>query len=311
MSDITWRRRFRVLLVPLAMAALGWAVFLLWDAWPQLRLNLPRLQVRWLLLPLVGTMVAGYLGFEAFRTLFNQMRPGLFQRLELAHLYFTGQLMKHLPGRIWSVAYQSSVGDRASLPEWISVTVAHMLLSIWFALWTSTSVFGFMLEWQLGVLAFVAGAGIYVLGWHPRLLGWMPRLLGRAKAGGLTSLAVAVQSLLRVDARFKLIVGFWLLGSWFLYLIAWGGYGMAWPNLSAADGIWLCAMYTLAWFVGYISLITPSGIGIRELVFVLLARDFPPDAVAGMALLGRFTLLLVDVILGGLFAPFRAHARDS
>ena len=75
-------------------------------------------------------------------------------------------------------------------------------------------------------------------------------------------------------------------------------YGIAWPSLTALDGIRLCGIYTLAWFFGYISFVSPSGLGVREAAFFLLAKDFPPDAIAGMALLGRVTLLLVDIILG-------------
>jgi uncharacterized membrane protein YbhN (UPF0104 family) len=66
----------------------------------------------------------------------------------------------------------------------------------------------------------------------------------------------------------------------------------------------MCAYYMVAWFVGYVSLLTPSGLGVRELVFAWLAKDFPPDAVALMAVVGRVSLLAVDLALGLAFAPF-------
>ncbi len=62
----------------------------------------------------------------------------------------------------------------------------------------------------------------------------------------------------------------------------------------------------LAWFVGYVSLLTPSGLGIRELVFVWLANEFPPDAVALMAVIGRISLLAIDLVMGLIFCALRA-----
>ena len=89
--------------------------------------------------------------------------------------------------------------------------------------------------------------------------------------------------------------------SWLIYLGCWTGYSWAWPGLSPIDAVWLCAFYTLAWFAGYISLITPSGLGVRELVFIALAKDFPPDIITGITISGRIILLLVDLIFGLFF----------
>lgn len=309
MTDVSWRHRWRWLLMPLALAALAWAVWLLWDALPALRNNLPRLDVGWLVLVLCGNVLSGYLGFEAFRTLFGRMRPKIYRRLPLAHLYFTGQLMKHLPGRIWGVAYQAAAARGASSVEWISVTVTYMLLSTWFALWTAVVVLGWSVGWSWGVAALVVGAALYAFGWNAQLLTVLLDLLRRLPWKIFDRLSVALTSFADVDVAFKLRILCWFAASWLLYLLAWAGYGMAWPGLVAIDGIQLCALYTLAWFVGYISFFAPSGIGVRELVFVALASHFPPDAVAGMAVLGRVVLLCVDLLLGAAFIPFKRTVK--
>ena len=85
---------------------------------------------------------------------------------------------------------------------------------------------------------------------------------------------------------------------------------MAWPRLSAFDGTVLCAMYTLAWFIGYVTLISPSGMGVRELAFALIAHRYPPDVIAGMAIIGRVMLLATDVFLGMAFARAGNPARQ-
>lgn len=304
MSETPWRKRLRWLFLPVALLALAWTVWLLWGSWPQLRANLPRLQIHWLVFTLIGNTIAGYIAFEAFRALLLHMKPRLYGRPHLAHLYFTAQLMKHLPGRIWGVAYQSATGDRASLAEWISVTAAYMVLTTGFALWVAASVIGFMFGVEWGGVALVAGLLMYLGGWHPRPLNALLALLRRLPGRAFAKLSDALQPFTVVDAWFKFRVLVLFGASWLVYLLSWAGYGLAWPDLNAGDGVFLCAIYTVAWFVGYVSLISPSGVGVRELVFVLLAHRFPPDAVAGMAVLGRVTLLAVDVLLGAAFGPF-------
>lgn len=311
MMQHPWRKHLKWLFMLLAMVALAWAIWLLWDAWPELRTNLPRLRLRWLLLTLVGNLLAGYLGFEAFRALFERMRPGSYGRTGLGHLYFTGQLMKHLPGRIWGVTYQSTTGDRATLAEWVSVSAVYMVLTTGFALWVAGIVLGFMFGWAWGLLALAAGGFLYIFAWQARPLTALLVKLRKLPLRALARICDALQPFANVDPRFKMIVGCWFLASWLVYLLAWAGYGMAWPDLTAADGIWLCAIYTVAWFAGYVSLISPSGVGVRELVFVVLAHRFPPDAVAGMVVLGRVMLLVVDLLLGVLFAPFRSALRNT
>lgn len=211
--------------------------------------------------------------------------------------------MKHLPGRIWGIAYQAAMGNRAGMVEWVSVTSVFMVLSTGFAVWVAASVLGFMFGFLWGMFAVIAGAAIYLFLWQEKPLSYVLLVLNKLPL--LKRLTSALVSFIAVDAKFKANVGFWYIISWVVYFMAWMGYGMAWPSLTPIDAVWLCAIYTVAWFVGYISLVTPSGAGVRELIFVLLAQNFPPDAVAGMAVLGRLTLMLVDVIFFSLFYFFK------
>lgn len=305
MTETSWRRRWHWLTVPAALLALAWAAWQLRDALPELRASLPKLDVGWLWLTLAGNVVSGYLAFEAFRALFEHLRPGAYRRLGLAHLYFTGQLMKHLPGRIWGVAYQSAAGTRATLVEWVGVSTVYMLLITVFAVWIAAIVLGFVAGVQWGALILGIGIAMYGLLWRTGPLLWLLASVRGLPIRAFARLCDALLPFAHVDAGFRFRVWCWFVASWLVYLLAWAGFGLAWPGLTAADGVWLCALYTAAWFAGYISVVSPSGIGVRELVFVALARDFPPDAVAGMVVLGRVVLLLADMLLGAMFIPFK------
>lgn len=311
MTKPEWRERWRWLFGLVALSALAWTVWLLWDSLPALRANLSQVEVWWLLLPLFGGCLYGYFTFEAFRALFECLRPRVYGRLRLGHLFFTGQLMKHLPGRIWGVAYQSVAGGHALLVEWVAVSIMFMALTTCFALWIAATVLVLKSGWYWSLLVLMVGAAMYALGWRTWSLTAFSRLLKKMSIPALRGLSDALECFAIVDPKSKLCVGGWFLAGWLIYFLAWSGYGIAWPGLAATDGIWLCAIYTLAWFVGYVSLLSPSGIGVRELVFVLLAQHFPPDAVAGMAVLGRVVLMLADVLLGAAFMPFRRDRGDS
>ena len=145
---------------------------------------------------------------------------------------------------------------------------------------------------------------IYISGWMAvssrRFSNWLQMLPGRfGKLGGEVLGVIAKTSNF---SRLKIFLFFSIAS--ILYYASWFLNGMGYPPLGAGGGLQLGALYMLAWFVGYVSLVTPSGLGIRELVFVWLANDFPGDAVALMAVIGRISLLAVDLIMGLIFAPF-------
>ena len=310
MTERTWRQRWHWLLLPLTLLALTWTGWLLWDSLPALMDSLPRLKVGWLAFTLLGCSFSAYLGFEGFLRLFNELRPGLYHRLPLAHFYFTGQLMKHMPGRIWGVAYQSVAGHRATTAEWVGITLIHMALTSAFAVWISAIALFWTYEWRLGLITLACGAGGYTLLWNRGLLLSLLQFAQRIPAWSSSRLCLVLHHFANVNGRFKVNIFLWFSVSWFVYFLAWACFGIAWPGLDAADGIWLCALYTTAWLAGYLSMVSPSGVGVRELVFIGLAHNYPTDAVTGMAILGRTILLLVDILLGMVFMPCRESTHD-
>jgi len=310
MTERIWRQRWRWLLLPLTLMALAWTGWLLWDSLPALMGSLPQLKIGWLAFTLLGCCVSSYFGFEGFLLLFNKLRPGLYRRLPLAHFYFTGQLMKHMPGRIWGVAYQSAAGHRATTTEWIGITLVHMALTTAFAVWISAIALFGTYGWRPGLIALACGAGCYIFLWNRRLLLPLLQFVQKIRARSINLLCLALHPFANANSRFKIDIFLWFSASWLVYFLAWACFGMAWPGLDAADGIWLCALYTAAWLAGYLSMVSPSGIGVRELVFVGLAHNFPTDAVAGLAIFGRVMLLLVDIVLGMAFMPCRDSAHD-
>jgi glycosyltransferase 2 family protein len=307
MNNHHWQERWKPFFITLSFIAILWVTYLLFNGIKDLKENFTSINLYWLLFVLIFNIISGYFGFEAFRLIFNTIKPNIYEKKFLGNLYFTAQLIKHLPGRIFGIAYQVNRGGSATIGEWLVINSAYMAINTAFALWTAVTVAGIMIDFRIGLLAFLIGATSYFLFWHPVLFRQISIFLNFIFKSKARNIVNSIEILISSSLGFKLKIFFLFSISWILYLLAWAGYGAAWPSLKAVDGVWLCGIYTLAWFAGYVSFISPSGIGVRELVFVFLAKDFPPDAVAGMAILGRFVLLAVDIILGLIFLRFKEN----
>lgn len=305
MKALAWRQRLRWVFVALSILALSWTVALLSQAWPGLQANVSQLRKGWLWVSLACMLLWGYLSFESFRLVFLQLKPGLYGRLRLAHLHFAGQLMKHLPGRVWGVAYQATMGGHATLAEWVGANALDMIFSTGFAIWIPLVVLGFVHGYFWGTAVAFVGIIVYFLGWNPRPLGALLGLLRKLPLRVIGRLCDAVQPIVRVESAFKARVLLLLAVNWLIYVSAWASLATAWPGLNASDGVVLCVYYIAAWLAGYLSVATPSGLGVRELVFTLLAYRFSKDVIVAMAIFGRAGMLTVDVVFAAFFGLFR------
>ncbi|MBA8888382.1 hypothetical protein FHW12_002615 [Dokdonella fugitiva] len=301
-------RTWRVVAAILTLLAIAWAARLVAQALPDIAAHYDQIDPLRLLFALLLAVVASWFTFLAFARLLPALRVEGYRLRELAHLYFTAQLFKHLPGRIWGIGYQWMAGGRtASLGSWVQANVLHTLLATYFALWSSTIAIASFIRPLAGGAAFLVGAlGCALLWSAPRLLMALPWIGPRARRRfGDDSLPVS--AILPPEDKLHILLLFAV--SWLACYASWYVNGMAYAPLGGAGGVRMCAYYMVAWFVGYVSLLTPSGLGVRELVFAWLAQDFPNDAIVLMAVVGRVSLLFVDLVLGLLFAPFAPRKR--
>lgn len=296
------RRVRHALCLVLTAVALAWAFALLVEVWPTLMERRAEVELPWLILGIVPAIASNVLVFLAFVSLAGSSGIGMSWR-GLGHLYFTSQLLKHLPGRLWGIGYQGVVGrSAASFGNWLFVNMSHMLFATFFALWAASIVMGLSRHTALVVAALVVGGCAYWFAWNGWSLFNGPRWVMRLPAKVRIYVEQAAEGVAGTPAHAKgrLFLLFGLGG--LLNYASWALYGAGYPPLGISGGVQLCAYYMVAWFIGYASLVTPSGLGVRELVFAWLAKDFSPDAVALMAIIGRFAMVLVDVLLGLAFA---------
>jgi uncharacterized membrane protein YbhN (UPF0104 family) len=216
--------------------------------------------------------------------------------------YFVGQLGKYIPGGIWPVvgraelAVRGGVGRRAAY----TTTATSML----FTYLAAGVVAAALAPAALGVslpVAIAGGAavlGAVALALHPRVTGRLldvgERVLRRPVLPSAPSWQTTLVTLVR-------------------HLPAWAAIVAATWAVSRAlsvslDPLLVAAATPLAWLVGFMIIGLPSGVGVREAVFVAVVATESSDAQAlSVALLARMVFIGVDA-LGALTASLATFA---
>lgn len=72
----------------------------------------------------------------------------------------------------------------------------------------------------------------------------------------------------------------------------------------------ISSIYPFAWSIGFLSLITPSGLGVREGVLsMFLTTCLPPVTATLVALLARLWMVITEVVLAGV--AWRCYCKRS
>ena len=281
------RRAFLVL----AFAAAAWAVASRWDdvraAWSALDALTVLAAFAVSLAYVLATMaswraVLGDLG--------SDVPPG-----PAARMFLVSQLGKYVPGGVWNLVAAAEIGADLRIPRRRSVTAMAVALLV--------SIVTGLLVAVVAVLAGPAGVRstygatlialpvLIVVLLPPvlnRLLGMLLRLLRRAPLEHPVSGA----GIARASAWALLA---WLLAGLHVWLLA--------TALGAEATIATAALatggYALAWTVGFLVVVVPAGVGVRETVLALvLAGQLSGGSVVVAVLASRVLMTLADVALG-------------
>jgi hypothetical protein len=83
-------------------------------------------------------------------------------------------------------------------------------------------------------------------------------------------------------------------------------------NVSWSDAPWLVATWVTAYTVGYLSMLTPSGLGVREGVMALLLGQVSPVSVAVViSLVARLWMMAGELVGAGAVLLIRVLRRRN
>jgi glycosyltransferase 2 family protein len=262
-----------------AVAMLVIAVFVaiaIWKSWSNLQGY--RWDIQW------GLLVSGFLLLVAqelsFALIWRSILARLGSRLDIIsaeRIYLSAEFVRYIPGNVWHVITRVLWAERKGVPK--AIGFASMVVELATKILSAALVFAVtLLFWpNLSALtaqahipqeaAIIAGAVATPL----LLLGLYPPLLEAALNAGLkllkrapTKLALRYRDLLVITLYWSLS---WVVAGLGFYLITRSIIATPMPPTAIILAI---GIYALGWDVGFLSFITPSGIGFREVAIAFL-----------------------------------------
>jgi uncharacterized membrane protein YbhN (UPF0104 family) len=224
---------------------------------------------------------------------------------ESAAIWSASTLGRYVPGKVAMIAGRISLCRKHGIPAratFASMVYENALILITALLVAAASVPlwpPFPLKNYALLLAALAPVGIALL--HPKVL-WL------AANWGLRRLKREPLEETLHFGRVLLLVPYYA-GGWVLLGLAFAALAAAITPVGWGAVPLLVGGYAFAWEVGFLSFVTPSGLGVKEAILaVVLALTFPPPVAAALVVLSRLWQTLAEIALTALVW---AYARIS
>ena len=242
-----------------------------------------------------------------FATLLSGMRETRVRFVDAWMLFHLANITRYLPGRIWGFLRLLSLSERFGL----SKTAVGSALTLHVGIETALGgLIGMSLIFSEPMRETALSVFETLIGKNTRLLPiaifflliglmfLMPRLSSKARH--------FLKSVRETGSRlFSKPFGKMWLSVFVSHLLLWVCQGMAFflfvKSLSPVqwgDALGLTACFAFAWMVGFLSFLTPGGLGIREgLLGVLLSSYMPTTQATFLALVCRLWMLSSEMLL--------------
>lgn len=286
-----FKRYKRVVQVGVLALIAVFLVKLFLTSWPQLSAH--PLTISW------GLLVAGFALLVAQELSYAFIWRGILARMgyhldivSSQRIYLGAEFVRYIPGNVWHVITRVLWAEQRGVPK--ANGFASMVIELATKITAAALVFALSLFFwgDLGTLPFNAPSYVLVIAGAILvpllLLGLQPRLLRGLLNFGLRKLGREPVSFSLSYLDVLLVTLYWAL-SW---VVAGIGFYLVVrslvPNPAAMPALapFVCiGIYAIGWDIGFVSFITPSGIGFREAVIVaLLTASLLGNIAAGAAI---------------------------
>lgn len=225
---------------------------------------------------------------------------------ESAAIWFSSILGRYVPGSVAMVVGRIGLCRKRGIPAsttFASIVYENALILITAVLLTAASVPlwpAFPHEEYALSLAALAPVCLALL--HPRVFG---RLTNAALAKAGRGPLGATLTFGRVLA----LVPYYLMG-WVLLGLGFAALAASITPVRAGDLALLAGGYAFAWEVGFLSLVVPSGLGVKEgMLTAVSGLAFPLPVAAALAALSRLWQTLAELTAAALAWAFARHRR--
>ncbi len=244
-------------------------------------------------------LFAAFLLYVAQELSFAAIWRAILRRLEVhlplftaEYVYLTAELVRYIPGNVWHVASRVVYAEREGSPKtktFISMTVelatkiagAIFFFIITLPLWPHTNHLGAFNTYirSIAAVLLIVGLPILLFGLRPQTMNKIFIYAGKLLKREIAPITLRFQDIIPVLLMW---LASWLtVGTGFtIALYAIGFTIHSWEMLPVFMGI-----YAIGWAIGFLSFITPSGLGFREgtIALLLFASGAAPSMVIGAA----------------------------
>lgn len=273
----------------------------LFHDWPTVRAALNTIQWQWIIVSMLPAFLYFTARVQAWRSILRRLAVTT-PWWPAAAIFMKSEIIRYIPGTVWAFLGRVVQGKRFA-PNRMTIATSLLLEMLILA----------CVSLGLSALLLV-GYPRYVIAARPLilllvvLLCLLP-LLPIVARRGVVVLARILRRQSSVAFSGSLAVPyFWITLSWTLYALFHIGIAFALHlPMTAAHLLVFSGITLLAWFLGFINFLTPSGLGVREGVVVLLLAPYisTTDAIV-FAVVSRVLLTLIEAVT---LAVFNGVAR--
>lgn len=260
--------------------------------WPTVQTSLERLQWGWM----VGSMIPG-LGYFLFRILsWQSVLSSLGVQVPThttARVWMNSEIIRYIPGNIWSVLGRMAQADRVRTDK--TIMFSSMVLEAYLLVAAAAGLSALLLisypqhQFPGRTLVLTAAALFLVVsalgrGIPQRVVQVLFRITRRTEDPPRVN---------RMSYGFAYMILAWISFALFQVFVTWSlGVELKGVNTTAVAGIFL-----VSWVIGYVSFITPSGLGVREAALAIMFSPFTGVAEAiTLAVVSRVALIAVELV---------------
>ena len=306
-------RSLRTLLTGVFLLAVVWfggrSLFGQWDAVQALRAEL---STRWSLVALSSVLVGvSYLVLiQTWRLTVGAWGERLGFR-EAARIWFISNLGRYLPGKVWQIgamgvmAQEAGVSSVAAVGSALVVSLVHVIIGFAVVGLTGRDLFVSLVPPGTPLTPILTLAVVLVL--------IAPRLLP-VIASGASRLLRRPFTLPRLPIRAIWVAAVGSGAAWVLFGLAYHLLGIGLLRHATGDAADSVAVFTLSYLAGFLALIAPGGIGVREGVMALLltrAGIATASEATWLVVASRLWLTVLEILPGALWLALSVRRRPT
>jgi hypothetical protein len=223
-------------------------------------------------------------------------------------IFFKAQISRYIPGTIWSYIGRVYLSKKENIPK--TITSISLVLEAIFLLSTSAiisflALFSYLKSNEISnyPLYFIIAAIPLIL-LHPTILNFLINKLLKLLKKQETNIKIRYLDLLKIFSIY--ILRGILLGMGFVIFT-----NSIYP-INIANWPLLFGASLLSWVIGYLFVIAPGGMGVKEAVIAFLLKPIMPIGISIIIALGsRILLILGEITAFGLIKVYNTYSEKK